>query len=51
VNDTPGLYFVVRLASYKYYNMDQVVGQALTLYRKISGKNELQKNALAPATA
>ncbi|HSH39757.1 MAG TPA: UDP-galactopyranose mutase [Chthoniobacterales bacterium] len=35
VNDTPGLYFVGRLASYKYYNMDQVVGQALTLYRKI----------------
>ncbi|MDQ2659768.1 MAG: UDP-galactopyranose mutase [Verrucomicrobiota bacterium] len=36
VNDTPGLYFVGRLASYKYYNMDQVVGQALTLYAKIS---------------
>ena len=41
VNDTPGLYFVGRLASYKYYNMDQVVGAALTLYRKISGKNML----------
>jgi UDP-galactopyranose mutase len=38
VNDTPGLYFVGRLASYKYYNMDQVVGQALTLYRKIRAK-------------
>lgn len=38
VNDTPGLYFVGRLASYKYYNMDQVVGQALTLYSKISQK-------------
>ena len=35
VNDTPGLYFVGRLASYKYYNMDQVVGAALTLYRKL----------------
>ncbi|MDQ6624958.1 MAG: UDP-galactopyranose mutase [Verrucomicrobiota bacterium] len=43
VNDTPGLYFVGRLASYKYYNMDQVVGQALTLYRKISGTNALAK--------
>jgi len=38
VNDTPGLYFVGRLASYKYYNMDQVVGQALTLYARISQK-------------
>jgi UDP-galactopyranose mutase len=38
VNDTPGLYFVGRLASYKYYNMDQVVGQALTLYSKIAQK-------------
>ncbi len=36
VNDTPGLYFVGRLASYKYYNMDQVVGAALSLYSKIS---------------
>lgn len=43
VNDTPGLYFVGRLASYKYYNMDQVVGQALTLYKKISGKNMLAR--------
>jgi UDP-galactopyranose mutase len=38
VENTPGLYFVGRLASYKYYNMDQVVGQALTLYRKIRDK-------------
>jgi len=29
-------YFVGRLASYKYYNMDQVVAQALTTYKKIS---------------
>ena len=35
VHDTPGLHFVGRLASYRYYNMDQVVGQALTLYTKI----------------
>ncbi|MGZ5020825.1 MAG: UDP-galactopyranose mutase [Chthoniobacterales bacterium] len=38
VNDTPGLYFVGRLASYRYYNMDQVVGAALTLYAKIREK-------------
>ncbi|MGI9086862.1 MAG: UDP-galactopyranose mutase [Chthoniobacterales bacterium] len=36
VNDTPGLHFVGRLASYKYYNMDQVVGQALTLYARLT---------------
>ena len=35
VNDTPGLYFVGRLASYKYYNMDQVVGQALATFRRL----------------
>ena len=34
---TPGVHFVGRLATYKYYNMDQVVGQALALFDKISG--------------
>jgi UDP-galactopyranose mutase len=34
---TPGLHFVGRLATYKYYNMDQVVAQALTLCSKLSG--------------
>lgn len=28
-------YFVGRLATYKYYNMDQVVAQSLTLFKKI----------------
>jgi UDP-galactopyranose mutase len=32
---TPGVYFVGRLATYKYYNMDQVVAQALAVYRKV----------------
>lgn len=32
-----GVYFAGRLATYKYYNMDQVVAQALTLYAKIQG--------------
>lgn len=31
--------------------MDQVVGQARTLYKKISGKNELRKHAGAFAGA
>lgn len=32
-----GVYFVGRLATYKYYNMDQIVAQALTEYSKIVG--------------
>jgi UDP-galactopyranose mutase len=36
---TEGVHFVGRLATYKYYNMDQVVAQALAVYRRIaSGK-------------
>jgi UDP-galactopyranose mutase len=31
----PDVHFVGRLATYKYYNMDQVVAQALVTYRKI----------------
>jgi UDP-galactopyranose mutase len=34
---TPGVHFVGRLATYKYYNMDQVTGQALATFTKISG--------------
>jgi UDP-galactopyranose mutase len=34
---TPGVYFVGRLGTYKYYNMDQVVAQALTTFAKIAG--------------
>jgi UDP-galactopyranose mutase len=34
---TPGVHFVGRLGTYKYYNMDQVVAQALTLYSKLVG--------------
>jgi UDP-galactopyranose mutase len=32
---TRGVHFVGRLATYKYYNMDQVVGQALATFEKI----------------
>ncbi|MBA2646524.1 MAG: UDP-galactopyranose mutase, partial [Pyrinomonadaceae bacterium] len=34
---TPDVHFVGRLATYKYYNMDQIVAQALTTYSKIHG--------------
>ena len=33
--ETPGVTFLGRLGTYKYYNMDQVVGQALALYKRI----------------
>ena len=31
----PHVHFAGRLATYRYYNMDQIVGQALTLYHRI----------------
>lgn len=35
-DSTPNVYFCGRLANYKYFNMDQVVAQALHLYRNIA---------------
>jgi UDP-galactopyranose mutase len=37
VDSTPNVHFVGRLATYKYYNMDQVVGQALALAEALTG--------------
>jgi UDP-galactopyranose mutase len=37
-DSTAGVYFVGRLATYRYYNMDQVTAQALTLYARLTGK-------------
>ena len=34
--ETPDVHFVGRLATYRYYNMDQVVGQALATFRRIA---------------
>jgi UDP-galactopyranose mutase len=34
---TEGVHFVGRLATYKYYNMDQVVAQALSTYARMVG--------------
>jgi UDP-galactopyranose mutase len=34
---TDGVHFVGRLATYRYYNMDQVVAQALTLCSRLGG--------------
>src|SRR4051812_25493259 len=33
--NTPNVTFVGRLATYKYYNMDQVVGQALAAFKRL----------------
>ena len=41
---TPGVHFLGRLGTYKYYNMDQCVAQALAYYRK----NLIREEALAP---
>jgi len=35
------IHFVGRLATYRYYNMDQVVAQALTLFKKLRNKELL----------
>ena len=35
-DSTPNVTFLGRLGTYKYYNMDQVVGQALALYQRIA---------------
>ena len=35
---TAGVHFVGRLATYKYYNMDQVVAQALALFDRLSAR-------------
>ncbi|MBC6606350.1 UDP-galactopyranose mutase [Hymenobacter sp. BT188] len=48
-DETPNVHFVGRLATYKYYNMDQVVAQALTLYKKLTEKTEEAQQAKKPA--
>nr|WP_241829215.1 UDP-galactopyranose mutase [Desertifilum tharense] len=39
---TPGVYFVGRLATYKYYNMDQCVAQAIAVYKQIAAKQQAE---------
>jgi UDP-galactopyranose mutase len=41
--------FVGRLATYKYYNMDQIVAQALTEYGKVVGMNRKAAGVLTAA--
>jgi UDP-galactopyranose mutase len=49
-DEATNVHFVGRLATYKYYNMDQVVAQALTLYKKLTDKEEAAK-PVRPAIA
>jgi UDP-galactopyranose mutase len=44
--DEAGVHFVGRLATYKYYNMDQVVAQALTLYARICNMSRTEAATL-----
>jgi UDP-galactopyranose mutase len=37
---TEGVTFVGRLATYRYYNMDQIVGQALATFRRLDERKE-----------
>ena len=39
----PDVLFVGRLATYKYYNMDQVVAQALTAFKRLRARHERQE--------
>jgi UDP-galactopyranose mutase len=44
---TPGVHFLGRLGTYKYYNMDQVVAQALTLYSRMIGVSRRETISVA----
>jgi len=37
----PNVHFVGRLATYRYFNMDQVIGQALTLFKKLMRRDQM----------
>jgi UDP-galactopyranose mutase len=42
---TEGVTFVGRLATYRYYNMDQIVGQALATFRRIDERRKVAEAA------
>jgi UDP-galactopyranose mutase len=44
-DSTPGVTFVGRLATYRYYNMDQVVGQALSAFRRLDSARKAKLGA------
>jgi UDP-galactopyranose mutase len=50
-DNTPDVHFVGRLATYKYYNMDQVVAQALAEFQRIMGRKSLNGHTRASTLA
>ena len=44
---TPGVTFVGRLATYRYYNMDQVIGQALAAFKRLAASGLVPSGAAA----
>jgi UDP-galactopyranose mutase len=46
---TEGVTFVGRLATYRYYNMDQIVGQALATFRRLDEKRNGRSQVPAQA--
>jgi UDP-galactopyranose mutase len=48
---TPNVTFVGRLATYRYYNMDQVVGQALAAFKRLQAKHGAEREAEREAAA
>jgi UDP-galactopyranose mutase len=46
---TAGVYFCGRLANYRYFNMDQVVAQALHMYRNIADDETAELTVQIPA--
>jgi UDP-galactopyranose mutase len=45
--ELPNVFFTGRLATYKYYNMDQVVAQSLTLFKQIVSANQIDRHVSA----
>ena len=48
---TDGVTFVGRLATYRYYNMDQIVGQALATFRRMDDKRKQERPQRAAVAA
>jgi UDP-galactopyranose mutase len=46
-DNTGNVTFVGRLATYRYYNMDQIVGQALATFRRLSERKRSHATAVA----
>ena len=50
-DSTEGVTFVGRLATYRYYNMDQIVGQALATFRRLDSKRDQAPAGMGRADA